>query len=612
MRRRQPALALLVALLIALLAATAAVVGSQLLQPSPVPADRGVFTPTGSLSVATGDAQAVRLQDGRVLVVGGGWTDGDETHIDGTSTVEVYDPGTGTFEEVGTLPFKVAGHRLTLLGDGRVLFTGGSRAPADGGDMEDSASADIWDPASMLFTPTGPLLVARSGHTAVLLHDGRVLVVGGTGPAEIWDQATGAFSQAASPKPNLMLSTATLLGDGRMLLVGPTRVQVWDPATDTFGPTASLLPGRVPMTATTLRDGRVALISRCDTLCVDIWDPATGAITAAGSSAEVHEGPTVTLLLDGRILVAGGGSGMHTDCIRGAACTGPTNSAEIWDPAAGGGFSPTAKLGSPRWMHTATLLQDGRVLVAGGDHDVTGRAVRTHPLIGGPHDPQGLPRGNQRHRADRGGRDHLGDRRGVRTRPIGLTDRRRAVRDRGRRSWADDLALIDREVRARHPDPFVNNPESVWKAKLAKLATTLPTATADEQIVQLASLVGLLDSHSYLSGPLHLYPVQAYHFPEGWFLVVAPDPSLVGTRLVAVGGTPIEEVERALRPLVPADNESGELIGVHDRLPTLEFLQGLGIVDDPSKPGFVFERPGGEPSPSTWHRSRSTATSPRA
>lgn len=372
MRRRQPALALLVALLAALLAATAAVVGSRILQPSPVPADRGVFTPTGSLSVATGNATAMRLQDGRVLVVGG-WTDGE------TSTVEVYDPGTGTFEEVGTLPFKVEGHRLTLLGDGRVLFTGGSRAPADGADLVASASADIWDPASMLFTPTGPLLVARSGHNAVLLHDGLVLVVGGTGPAEIWDQATGAFSQAEWPKPNLMVSTATLLGDGRMLLVEPTRVQVWDPATDTFGPTASLLPGRVPMSATTLRDGRAAIISGCDTLCVDIWDPATGAVTAAGSSAEVHEGPTVTLLLDGRILVAGGGSGWHTDCIRGSGCTGPTDSAEIWDPAAGGGFSPTAKLGSPRWMHTATLLQDGRVLVAGGNHDMTAELFELIP-----------------------------------------------------------------------------------------------------------------------------------------------------------------------------------------------------------------------------------------
>jgi hypothetical protein len=159
--------------------------------------------------------------------------------------------------------------------------------------------------------------------------------------------------------------------------------------------------------------------------------------------------------------------------------------------------------------------------------------------------------------------------------------------------WADDLALIDREVRARHPGPFVINPESAWVAKLAELRTTLPTATADEQLVQLASLVGLLDSHSYVFGPVHLYGVWAYRFPEGWFVVRANDPSLVGARLDAIGSTPIEEVESALRPLVPSDNESGELIGLQDLLSTAEVLHGLGIVDDPTRPSFVFEQPDG-------------------
>ena len=162
------------------------------------------------------------------------------------------------------------------------------------------------------------------------------------------------------------------------------------------------------------------------------------------------------------------------------------------------------------------------------------------------------------------------------------------------RPWADDLALIDRDVRSRHPDPFVNHRESAWTAKLAELARTLPTATTDEQTVQLASLVGLLDSHSSFTGPYRLYPLQAYRFAEGWFIILAPDPELVGARLVAIGSTPIEDVERALRPLVPADNERGELIGVQDLLSTVEILHGLGIVQDVSKPGYVVEKPDGE------------------
>ena len=160
-------------------------------------------------------------------------------------------------------------------------------------------------------------------------------------------------------------------------------------------------------------------------------------------------------------------------------------------------------------------------------------------------------------------------------------------------SWTDDLAFIDAQVRARHPDPFAINPESAWVAKLAELEKSLPDATPDEQLAQLAGLSGLLDTHSSLVGAFHYYPAFAYRFPEGWFVVAARDESLVGSRLVSIGGTPVEQVESALRPLVPADNESGELIGVEDAMSTVELLHGLGIVDDTSKPGFVFEKADG-------------------
>ncbi len=161
---------------------------------------------------------------------------------------------------------------------------------------------------------------------------------------------------------------------------------------------------------------------------------------------------------------------------------------------------------------------------------------------------------------------------------------------------ADDLALLDTQVRALHPDPFANNPESAWVAKLDQLRKTLPTATPDQRVVQLASLVGLLDTHSALLGPydtyLHAYDVVLYPFSDGWFVVRAKDKSLVGDRVVSIGGHPIAEVEAALRPLVPADNESGELDGLQV-ISTVEYLHGLGIVDDPAKPAFVFARPDG-------------------
>lgn len=162
--------------------------------------------------------------------------------------------------------------------------------------------------------------------------------------------------------------------------------------------------------------------------------------------------------------------------------------------------------------------------------------------------------------------------------------------------WADDLALLDSQVRALHPNPFANNPEAVWVAKLDELRRTLPTATPDQRVVQFASLVGLLDTHSSLLGPydayFHAYDVLLYPFSDGWFVVRAKDPKLVGFRVVSIGGHPIADVEAALRPLVPADNESGELDGLQV-ISNVEYLHGLGIVDDPAKPAFVFAQPDG-------------------
>ena len=160
-------------------------------------------------------------------------------------------------------------------------------------------------------------------------------------------------------------------------------------------------------------------------------------------------------------------------------------------------------------------------------------------------------------------------------------------------AWTADLASLDATVRANHPNAFAIHPESEWTAKLAELETTLPGATPDEQFVQLQGLVGLLDSHSGLFGPTHLYPISAYRFPEGWFVVRAKDESLVGSRLVAIGDTSIDDVEAMLRPLAPADNPTGKLTAMQDLLATAEVLHGLGLVDDPAKPGFVLERADG-------------------
>lgn len=161
--------------------------------------------------------------------------------------------------------------------------------------------------------------------------------------------------------------------------------------------------------------------------------------------------------------------------------------------------------------------------------------------------------------------------------------------------WSEDLDQLDAFVRANHPDPFAINPESAWTAKLAELRRTLATATPDEQLVQLASLIGLLDTHSWLgpAGILHAYEAVFYRFSDGWFAIRTADPSLVGARLVSIGGLPIDDVEAKLRPLVPSDNESGELDALEGPMSYIEYLHGAGIVADPTKPAYGLERPDG-------------------
>ena len=117
----------------------------------------------------------------------------------------------------------------------------------------------------------------------------------------------------------------------------------------------------------------------------------------------------------------------------------------------------------------------------------------------------------------------------------------------------------------------------------------------EQQHVRLSELVGLLDTHSFLAPPFgfHAYEVLPYRFSDGWFVVAAKDPSLIGSRLVSIGGTPAEDVEAALKPLMPSDNEMGDLDGIEGPMVYVEWLTGLGIVDDPAAPGFVFEKPDG-------------------
>ena len=162
--------------------------------------------------------------------------------------------------------------------------------------------------------------------------------------------------------------------------------------------------------------------------------------------------------------------------------------------------------------------------------------------------------------------------------------------------WADDLHTIDLTVRLSHPSPFAIHSEAEWESRLAEVSAQIRTASPNEQITLVASLLGLLDTHSAfvtVPGGWHYYGLLPYRFADGWFIVRARAEHLVGDRLVSIGGTPIDDVERILEPLIPHDNGNGLLEGLVWVIESVEFLNGAGIVADPAHPAFELEKPDG-------------------
>jgi serine/threonine protein phosphatase PrpC len=132
-------------------------------------------------------------------------------------------------------------------------------------------------------------------------------------------------------------------------------------ATSTFSQTGPMMTGRSSHTATRLSDGRVLIAGGYGGSYVnsaELYDPATGKFSQTGPMMTGRSSHTATLLSDGRVLIAGG-------CSDGGICKSALTLAELYDPAAGT-FSPTGPMGKARSSHTATLLSDGRVLIAGG------------------------------------------------------------------------------------------------------------------------------------------------------------------------------------------------------------------------------------------------------
>ncbi len=233
----------------------------------------------------------------------------------------------GRIVEASNMHIARASHAQVLLNDGRVFIAGGFSG--SGGEQSPYRSTEFFDPRTGTFSDGPDLSVGRSGPTATVLHDGRVLIAGG-------------YSAPGAPR-----GVAELL----------------DPRTNTIKPTAHMVVRRTGQTATLLRDGRVLMTggrdqSENELASAELYDPRTGTFALTGSMSVPRGAHTATLLADGRVLVAGGAMGRYPNAR-------VHSLLEVYDPATGR-FSAAGHLVTPRYKHAAALLRDGRVLVVGG------------------------------------------------------------------------------------------------------------------------------------------------------------------------------------------------------------------------------------------------------
>jgi len=311
---------------------------------------------------------ATLLPNGKVLVAGG------SANSNVLSSAELYDPATEMWTLTGALHTGRSSHTATSLANGNVLVAGGA-----------DNSAELYDPATETWTVTGSLRTGRTGHTATLLTDGRVLVAGGTcisngavcgflTSAELYDPISGNWT-ATGPLNDArgFRHTATLLPDGNLLVAGGvssgnggtlSSAELYDPITRTWNGTGWMSYRREGHTATLLPNGKVLVAGGWDrsngfflNATAELYDPLSGTWTETAPLNAGRWAHGAALLLDGTVLVEGGKGPVSTPF--------PLSSAEVYDPVSEN-WTEILPMSAERSFHTATLLHNGKVLVAAG------------------------------------------------------------------------------------------------------------------------------------------------------------------------------------------------------------------------------------------------------
>ncbi len=260
--------------------------------------ETGTSSPTGDMTVKRYADNGILLPDGRVLIM----------PRFGYLPIEIYDPHSGRFDAVAKVPSNANIFTATLLQDGKVFVTSVDH------------HTGVFDPDARAFHSIYKREEARRLHTATLLKDGRVLIVGGlvaerdgglVGRNVIYDPSSRDMSEAGKMQFDRINHKAVLLQDGRVLIVGGTAgwgafvqtAEIYDPEANAFSPAG--VSAIDPSAAVLLPSGDVLLI-RAYNGDIALYNPDTHAFSPTGHSIGWRSSPTVTLLSDGRVMIAGG------------------------------------------------------------------------------------------------------------------------------------------------------------------------------------------------------------------------------------------------------------------------------------------------------------------
>lgn len=315
-----------------------------------------------TLHTATSLAVSPADDDVRVLIAGGGT--GTMFYPVATATTELYSPLKRLFEAGPALSMPRMKHQAVRLQDGRVLICGGLTSGAIA-----TATCEIFDPATDAFTPTGSMNELRMGHEATLLQDGRVLVTGGMpswvnagvelvsrllaihASAEIFEPSTGLWTAVNPMSVRRLGHSHTLLPDGRVVVIGGVNggflINSWGTT-----PTTPQVPTTTPV--------------------VEAFDPATNAFQVlplalnSGLLGRAFHG--CGLMADGKILVSGGIFGGA-----GNSGASPTYSVLRYDPGTGVLYASPQLVVNGLWLHRQVMSRwNGDAIIIGGFTDAQG------------------------------------------------------------------------------------------------------------------------------------------------------------------------------------------------------------------------------------------------